>query len=87
MNYYDPEAIYQDADIEQASYEREARHIEHLEAQGICVHGGWVGRSKTGEIYYPEQRDLVGDEVVCRSCGKKFPSDDAILAEREAILA
>jgi len=88
MSYdYDPEAIYQEADILQAEYEAEARRYAALEAQGICTHGSWLGRGDgngplPGGLYYPEQEDLQGTEVRCTAgCGQVFASDEEIHAE------
>ena len=37
---YDEEAIYQDADIEQAEMIELGNHIASLEASGVCTHQG-----------------------------------------------
>ncbi len=89
MSYgYDEEAIYQDADIEQAQLEEAGNRIHDLNKRGVCTHEGWVGRSKTGESIYPEQDVLIGDEVRCtHGCGKLFASEEALLDERAAIIA
>lgn len=75
---YDPEAIYQDADIEQRQYEDEARHLEALKAEGVCVHESAFGVSLDGTIYHPVQALLGPDEVACAAgCGKVFEDEQA----------
>lgn len=71
---YDPEAIYQDADIEQAAFEAESARIAALERAGICTHGGVVGLGSDGKAHYPEAEGLTGEQVRCWDCGRVFES-------------
>lgn len=74
---YDPEAVIQEADILMAQYAEEARAGERARAAGLCTHNSWVGASRSGEIFYPEQEGLKPGEVVCTDgCGRKFASDE-----------
>lgn len=83
---FDPEAIYQDADIEQAEYEQEARGIAAQKRRGICAHGwmrgvgsgGWPGRDEIDADRargdFPE-RETNYDEpaegmALCLDCGQ-----------------
>ena len=80
---YDEEAVIQDADIWVAQEVARGNHLARLERQGICVHDGVVGRSRTGEIFYPEQVGLVGAQCKCWDCGRVFESaEDWIEAVR-----
>jgi hypothetical protein len=72
---YDEEAVIQDADIETAHAIARGNYLSRLASRGVCIHDGVVGVSDTGEIFYPEQVGLVGDQVKCRDCG--FVFDDA----------
>lgn len=71
-----------EADLQQAEWEREGRRLEALRAQGVCTHGSWVGfaiNPDTGQVYYPEQEGLVGDQVRCTAgCGQVFASNEEI---------
>jgi hypothetical protein len=87
MFNYDPEvpAGFQDADIEQAHYEAEARESARLRREGICTHGSGLCR---GHIYSNEQilrmREDHGDfpdrptnldplsegKMLCLDCGQ-----------------
>lgn len=70
---YDEEAIYQDADIEQAEYEYEAARLSALRRSGTCTHDGVVGLSAEGRAFYPEAVGLVGTQVKCtEGCGRVF---------------
>ena len=72
---YDFEAVYQDADIEMMEMQQEAAQMERMRRQGVCTHQSAVGRSRTGEIFYPEQEGLVGDQHACTDgCGRVFES-------------
>jgi hypothetical protein len=71
---YDEEAVIQDADIEMAHAIARDKYLAALERRGICVHGSVVGVSASGEIFYPEQVGLVGDQQRCRDCGVVFES-------------
>jgi len=75
---YDPEATIQDADIEMAEYAREARAIDIARSRGECVHSSVVGRSSTGEVYYPEQVGLAPGQFRCTDgCGRLFEDEAA----------
>lgn len=75
---YDPEAIYQDADILQAEYEAEGNRIAALERAGICTHSHRVGLGTDGKAHYPEAEGLTGKQVRCLGCGEVFESSEAI---------
>ncbi len=62
---YDEEAIYQDADIEQAEMIELGNRLADLEASGVCIHQG-IRDSKN-------KRDLK----VCTGCGETFRDRDA----------
>lgn len=83
-NSYDPEAIYQDADLEMMELQQAANHNARLEReQEKCGHHSWVGLPDSGKIYYPEQEDLQGDEVACTAgCGRKFSNEEAMFNDR-----
>ena len=70
--YYDEEAVIQDADIEMAHAIARGNYLARLERKGICTHSSAVGVSSTGEIFYPEQIGLVGEQERCRDCGIVF---------------
>lgn len=76
MSYwYDEEAVYQDADIEQMEMEEESNRLWALRAQGICIHGSAVGFS--GEVHYPEQEGLKIGQLRCTDgCGTIFNDDE-----------
>ena len=71
---YDEEAIYQDADIEQAEMIELGNRLADLEASGVCTHQG-IRDSKN-------KRDLK----VCTGCGETFRDRDAWDAAVEAVL-
>lgn len=73
---YDEEAVIQDADIEQAHMIARGNYLDSLIRRGVCIHDAVVGVSFTGEIFYPEQEGLEGDELRCRDCGIVFANDD-----------
>lgn len=73
---YDPEAIYQDADIEKWEMEQVGNAIHKLEAAGICTHQSAVGVSASGEIFYPEQVGLKRGQLRCHGCKEVFDSDE-----------
>lgn len=87
MTFYDEEALYQDADLEQADLEREGRHIARLAAAGICTHGAWVGVSASGEVFYPEQEGLQPGQVRCSDCKRLFDTEDDLLDARKEVLS
>ena len=62
---YDEEAIYQDADIEQAEMIELGNRLSDLEAKGICTHQG-IRDSKA-----------VRSLKVCTGCGETFRDRDA----------
>lgn len=72
---HDEEAVIQDADIWVAREIARGNHLMRLQKRGVCIHDGVVGASSTGEIFYPEQVGLVGDQVKCWDCG--FVFDDS----------
>jgi hypothetical protein len=69
---YDEEAVIQDVDIWQAREIARGNYLMRLSERGVCIHDGVVGISFTGEIYYPEQVGLVGEQVRCSSCKVVF---------------
>lgn len=85
--FYDEEAIYQDADIEQAQWGEQGRAVDAAQAAGRCCHLSAVGVSASGEIFYPEQEGLVRGQLRCtEGCGATFESDeDWDAAKEEAI--
>lgn len=75
MSYYDEEAVYQDADIEQAEMERAGNAIHAARKAGRCTHQSAVGFS--GTVYYPEQEGLKIGQLRCtEGCGTVFDSDE-----------
>lgn len=73
---YDEEATIQDVDIEMAHAIARGNYLDRLSRQGVCIHDGVVGASQTGEIRYPEQVGLVGEQVKCWECGTIFENDN-----------
>lgn len=69
---YDEEATIQEADIWVAHAIARGNYLERLSKRGVCIHDGVVGVSDSGEIFYPEQVGLVGDQVKCWDCGVVF---------------
>lgn len=63
---YDPEAVYQDADIEMMELREEGNRIAALERKGICTHQARVGYRP--EPIYPEQEGLKYGQERCRDC-------------------
>lgn len=93
---YDEEAVYQDADIEQARYEEEGRALAADRKRGICHHGGGLG---FGHIYteaevndwrkrghFPDRptdhTPLVEGQMLCTDCGTIVPDPIAHLQRR-----
>lgn len=78
---YDTEAVYRDADLEQAQWTAEANRLHALRNQGVCTHSSSVSLPDSGEIFYPEQEGLKPGEVACTEhtggCTAVFPSQDA----------
>lgn len=62
---YDPEAIYQDADVEMAEYASEARRLDVLRKRGLCLHQESVRLGSDGKAHYPEAEGLTGDQRRC----------------------
>lgn len=62
---------YQDADIQQAAYERAGAAIGRACEQGFCVHG-WT---------------RMTTPVVCLDCGKEWPTEAAWWREHRERLA
>ena len=73
---YDEEAVIQEADIWMAEQVARGNYLARLERMGVCVHDGVVGKSATGEIFYPEQVGLVGDQCKCWDCGQVFENEE-----------
>ena len=71
---YDPEAVYQDADIEQAEMIRLGNRLDRLERQGICTHGHTIGYLRPA--FYYVQEHLEPGERICTGCGTVFASDE-----------
>lgn len=71
-NYYDEEAVIQQADIEMAHAIARGNYLGRLHRSGVCIHDGVVGVSETGEIFYTEQIGLVAPQVKCWDCGHVF---------------
>jgi len=64
---YDPEAVYQDADVQMHNYAIEAASMRRAERQGVCFHSSLQGEECGA--------------VTCRDCGKRFATwDDAFEA-------
>lgn len=55
---YDPEAVYQEADIEQAEFEAQSAEAAALHRRGICTHG-WLLNGGVAPKY---NRDRAGIE-------------------------
>jgi hypothetical protein len=83
---HDPEAVYQDADIAQAGYVAEANRLAALRESGVCLHSSGVGVSESGEVFYPEQEGLTGEQIACtehtNGCQVVFENRDAWDAAR-----
>ena len=73
--HYDEEAVIQEADIEQAEMISRGNYLARLKRNGVCIHDGVVGVSASGEIFYPEQEGLTGDQVRCWDCKRVFEDD------------
>jgi hypothetical protein len=75
---YDPEAVIQDADIEQAEFEAEGRAFAAAKRAGRCTHSSTVGF--VGTIHYPEQVGLKPGQQRCtektNGCAAVFDSDE-----------
>jgi hypothetical protein len=79
---YDPEAIYQDADIEQAEMEAIGNRIHQLRKQGVCCHQSVVGYRNPPA--YPEQEGLEPGQLRCTDgCGQVFLTTSHWNAARE----
>lgn len=73
---YDPEAVYQDADIEQAEWEAEGRALHAAQKAGRCCHTSTVGYSGRS-ARRPEQEGLrIGQQRCTEGCGRVFDSDE-----------
>lgn len=79
---YDPEAVYQDADIEQAAAYAEGARVAAIEARGICTHGWVQGANPT---HAPE---LQPGQIRCleNGCGEIFDSESDWLDARSEAL-
>ena len=72
---YDPEAVIQDADIEQFEMEQIGRSIAQARKAGHCTHQSVVGYRQP--IFYPEQEGLKPGQMRCtEGCGRVFEDDD-----------
>ena len=71
---YDEEAVIREADIEQAHMVARGNYLARLERNGVCTHNSVVGVSASGDILYPEQEGLEGDQKRCCGCGTVFNS-------------
>ncbi len=74
---FDPEAIYQDADIEQAQFEAEGDRYWTLRAKGICTHSGRISASSSGKIHYPIQEKLEAGEWYCTDGCRRIYSEES----------
>jgi hypothetical protein len=82
---YDEEAVVQDADIEMAHAISRGNYLMRLADKGVCIHDGVVGTSASGEVIYPEQEGLTGDQQKCWTCGHVFESVSDWLASCAAL--
>lgn len=79
---YDPEATYQDADVEMAEARAIGRSIERARKSGVCCHLSAVGW--LAEPFYPEQVGLEPGQMRCTDgCGTVFLSDEDWFAAME----
>lgn len=72
---YDPEAIYQDADIEQREFEEAGRLIAHARQLGRCTHQSTVGYRE--RPLFRGQEGLEPGQFRCADgCDRVFNSND-----------
>lgn len=88
--FYDEEAVYQDADIEQWEMEQTASQIAADRKRGICHHTSSIGGDHNrqgpleGGAYYECQIGLPRDYSVCTDlCGETFPTWELYNLTRE----
>lgn len=76
MRYsYDPEAVYQDADVEMAEAAIIGNTIAALQKRGICCHNSAVSYRETP--VYPEQEGLKPGQYRCTDgCGTVFGNEE-----------
>ncbi len=70
-----------DADIEARELAALGDYAAGLYARGVCAHMGWqtfVSADATPHL-------AVG-EAICLDCGRRFPSEAALLAETDDLL-
>lgn len=83
---YDPEAVYQEADILQAQYEAESKAAAKKQAAGICLHGSSVGYLPVP--FYEAQKDLKPGQQKCtEGCGQVFESWEEWIEAHQAACA
>lgn len=88
---YDPEAVYQEADILQAQYEDESAKIRAYEKSGGCTHGSSQGVPEDRERFAERIAELEAAGVpeggrICLDCGFIAASEDAYEEARQAAL-
>ena len=75
MSYYDPEAIYQDSDIEAAEMAEAGNAIAAAQARGVCCHMSAVGYRSVP--VYTEQEGLKPGQMRCTDgCGEVFADEE-----------
>lgn len=86
MSFYDEEAVYQDADVEQAEFERAGNAIARARRAGRCTHQSSVGY--IDPPVYPEQVGLEPGQSRCtEGCNVVFNSDDDWADAREEAIS
>ena len=85
MEDHDEEALYREADVFTGREIARENYLARLRKQGVCTHNHVFAASKTGEIFYPEQRGLTGEQRRCSGCGRVFESDRDWAAARAAV--
>lgn len=82
---YDPEAVIQEADLEMAELEGEARRRQRLQEQGICQHGSTQGWPSVEFRERPELAAAVAklealgvpaDGCFCTRCEQVFVDNE-----------
>jgi hypothetical protein len=75
MSFYDEEAVYQDADLEQWEMEQTGAVIDAQRRRGICCHLSVM--QYRNPPFYPEQEGLKPGQCICTDgCGKVFDTED-----------
>ena len=80
MSGHDPDSPIQDADIEQADFQRESDREHRLRLRGICAHGWTQGFNAIHAAY------LKPGQVKCLDCNKVFNSEAELQDERREVL-